>query len=91
MIAKTMTLKICLLLCIAAPAAAAEKLIDLSDIAGGVCEGRKGAVVRTFSTGDGKQIAEYKLDSPPVFNGMAAAGGRLYLVTVDGKVRCFGR
>ena len=57
----------------------------------GAFEGRKGAVVRTMATEDGKQIAEYKLDSPPVFNGMAAAGGRLYLVTVDGKVRCFGK
>ena len=57
----------------------------------GAFEGRKGGVIRTFSRGTGKQIAEYKLDSPPVFNGMAAAGGKLYMVTVDGKVRCFGR
>jgi len=57
----------------------------------GAFEGRKGAVIRTLATEDGKQLAEYKLDSPPVFNGMAAAGGRLYVVTVDGKVQCFGR
>jgi len=57
----------------------------------GAFEGRKGGLIRTLATEDGKQIAEYKLDSPPVFNGMAVAGGRLYLVTVDGKVRCFGR
>jgi outer membrane protein assembly factor BamB len=57
----------------------------------GAFEGRKGGVIRTMATSDGKQIAEYKLDSPPVFNGMAAANGRLYLVTVDGEVRCFGK
>jgi hypothetical protein len=26
----------------------------------------------------------------PVFEGMAAAGGRLFLVTSDGRVLCFG-
>jgi outer membrane protein assembly factor BamB len=57
----------------------------------GAFEGRKGAMIRTLATSDGKQIAEYKLDSPPVFNGLAAAGGRLYIVTTDGNVRCFGK
>ena len=57
----------------------------------GAFEGRKGGVIRTLARGDGKQIAEYKLDSPPVFNGLAAGGGKLYAVTVDGKVSCFGK
>ena len=42
-----------------------------------------------FSASDGKQLAERKLASPPVWDGMAAAGGRLYLSTMDGKVVCF--
>jgi outer membrane protein assembly factor BamB len=57
----------------------------------GAFEGRKGGIIQTLATEDGKQIAEYKLDSPPIFNGIAAANGRLYLVTVDGKIRCFGK
>jgi outer membrane protein assembly factor BamB len=53
--------------------------------------GQRGGLLWAVSTGDGKRAAEYRLPSPPVFDGMAAAGGRLYLVTQDGKVRCFGQ
>jgi len=51
-------------------------------------EGRKGGVLRAVSAGDGRRLAEYKLDAPPVYNGLAAAAGRLYLSTVDGKIVC---
>ncbi len=54
-------------------------------------EGRKGGVLRAYSTADGKKLSERKLDSPPVFDGLIAAGGRLYMVTRDGKVICFGK
>jgi len=37
---------------------------------------------------DGKTIADYELDSSPVFDGMAAAQGRLYLSTKNGKIVC---
>ena len=57
----------------------------------GAFEGRKGAILKTLATKDGQQIAEYKLDSPPVFNGIAVARRRLYIVSVDGKIRCMGR
>ncbi len=55
----------------------------------GAWEGRKGGVLAAFAAGSGKKLAEYKLDAPPVWDGMAAAGGRLYLATMDGKVVCF--
>ena len=51
-------------------------------------EGRKGAVLMAVSTADPDESTQYQLDSPPVFDGMAAAGGRLYMSTVDGKVLC---
>jgi len=51
-------------------------------------EGRKGAVLMAVSTADPDESAQYQLDSPPIFDGMAAAGGRLYMSTVDGKVLC---
>ena len=38
---------------------------------------------------DGSTLADYPLESPPVLDGMAAAGGRLYLATAAGKVVCF--
>ena len=51
-------------------------------------EGRKGAVLVAVSAGQGKKIGELKLSAPPVFDGMSAAGGRLYLSTTDGEVLC---
>ncbi len=52
-------------------------------------EGRKGGILWAISTADGKKLAEYPLESPPIFDGMAAANGRLYISTVDGDVVCF--
>jgi hypothetical protein len=49
----------------------------------------KGARLLAMSAADGKALAEHALDAGPVFDGMAAAGGRLYLSTLDGKVLCF--
>ncbi len=51
--------------------------------------GAGGGLLCVLSAGDGKELAQYDLDSPPVFDGMAAAGGRLYIATVDGEVLCF--
>ena len=51
-------------------------------------EGRKGAVLWAVSAADGEKLAEYKLDAPPIFDGLAAANGRLYVSTTDGKVVC---
>ena len=56
-----------------------------------VLEGRQGAVLYAVSASDGRKPAEYKLDSPPVWDGMAAANGRLYLATKSGKVLCFDK
>ncbi len=51
-------------------------------------EGRKGAMLRTYSAADGKERAETTLQSPPVFDGLIAASGRLYMSTTDGHVIC---
>jgi outer membrane protein assembly factor BamB len=48
--------------------------------------GRRGGMLRVLATDDGSTLAEYELPAPPVFDGMAAAAGRLYLATVDGRV-----
>jgi hypothetical protein len=52
-------------------------------------EGRKGARLLAFSTTDGEKLTEYNLKHEPVFDGMAAAGGRLYITTASGEVLCF--
>lgn len=54
-------------------------------------EGRKGGVMWAMSTEDGEKLAEYKLDAPPIYDGLIAAGGRLYIATTDGKVVCMGK
>lgn len=51
-------------------------------------EGRCGGVLWAVSAEDGRKLSELRLESPPVFDGMMAAGGRLYLSTVDGRVVC---
>ena len=51
-------------------------------------EGRKGGVLEVCSKDNGEKLAEYRLDSPPVLDGMAAARGRLFVTTVDGRVVC---
>jgi outer membrane protein assembly factor BamB/ubiquinone/menaquinone biosynthesis C-methylase UbiE len=51
-------------------------------------EGRRGGVLIAFDPKDGSQLDEYRFDSPPVFDGMAAANGRLYQATLDGQLIC---
>jgi len=51
-------------------------------------EGRKGAQLQAYSAADGRKLAGYQLASPPVFDGLIAAAGRLYCSTTDGKVMC---
>ena len=48
-------------------------------------------MVLTNVVTDGKTLATHKLASLPVFDGMAAAGGRLYVSTTDGRLRCLGK
>jgi hypothetical protein len=54
-------------------------------------EGRRGAVLLAVSADDGRTLAQFKLESEPVFDGLIAAGGRLYTATADGKVICLGK
>ncbi len=52
-------------------------------------EGRLGGSVWICSETDGSKVAEYKLDAPVVWDGMAAAGAKLFLSTCDGSILCF--
>jgi hypothetical protein len=49
----------------------------------------KGAALMAFSATDGKQLARLDLPAPPVFDGLAAAGGELFLTLEGGRVMCF--
>jgi outer membrane protein assembly factor BamB len=51
--------------------------------------GKHGAVMQVFDKKDGKKLAEHELDSLPAFDGLIAARGNLYMVTVEGAVECY--
>jgi len=50
--------------------------------------GAKGAVLRAVSATDGSTMAEQKLPAMPRWDGLIAAGGKLFVVNVDGSVAC---
>ncbi len=60
---------------------------DAEGLAG--IDGSKGGVLWAISAEGGEKLTEYRLDSVPVFDGMIAANGRLYLTSKDGNVLCF--
>ncbi len=53
--------------------------------------GNKRAMLMAISTSDGTELAKYPLDSPPNFDGMAAAYGRLYVSMTDGSLVCMAQ
>ena len=63
-----------------------KKLAAQSD----ALEGKQGALLRAVSVDEGTKLAEMELPDAPVFDGLAAAGGRLFMVTTDGKIVCLG-
>jgi hypothetical protein len=52
--------------------------------------GDQGALLLAVSSTTGERLSEYRLDALPVFDGMAAAGGRLFMSMKDGSVLCLG-
>lgn len=74
------------------------KLIFLGGMAAGMdatdpfatYEGRTSGKLWVMSGEDGSKRAAFELAAPPVWDGMAAANGKLYVVTVEGKLICLG-
>jgi outer membrane protein assembly factor BamB len=56
---------------------------------GALLKGKDGAVMWAVSAANGKKLAEYKLESLPVWDGMVAANGRLVMTTLKGEVLSF--
>ena len=48
----------------------------------------KGGKLLLLSTANGEKLSEIDLDIVPVFDGMAAAGGQLFVSFTDGTVVC---
>jgi outer membrane protein assembly factor BamB len=53
-------------------------------------EGKRGGMLYALATADGAKQAQMKLDAAPVYDGLAVAGGRAYLSTVNGTLLCIG-
>ncbi|MHC4742494.1 MAG: outer membrane protein assembly factor BamB family protein [Planctomycetota bacterium] len=53
-------------------------------------EGRAGGILMACDKATGEELSQYKLSAPPVFNGMAAANGRLYVAMQDVRIAAFG-
>jgi len=58
---------------------------------GDALNGAQGAFLWAVSAEDGTRRAQYRLESPPIFDGMIAADGRLYISTIDGRLICMGK
>ena len=52
-------------------------------------EGEQGGILQLVSAANGEKLAEYKLDSLPSWDGMATAGGRLFITMTDGSVTSY--
>ncbi len=69
------------------PTPDAEKALAQQEAA---LAGKKGGLLLAVAPADGRILSKVELRSPPVWDGLAAAGGNLYLTTMDGTVTCFG-
>jgi len=67
-----------------------DLLAEKNDKAIAAIEGRRGASLLAVDVTTGRTLATQKMKSPPVFDGMAAANGRLYLSCLNGEVICLG-
>jgi hypothetical protein len=52
-------------------------------------EGRRGAAIWAVSAANGKKLATIPLDAQPVFDGLIATAGRLFVTTQGGHVICY--
>jgi len=52
--------------------------------------GTAGGAIHAVSAEDGTILAKYATESLPVWDGMIAAGGKLYFAALNGSVTCLG-
>ena len=54
-------------------------------------DGKRGAKLWMMNVDTGEKSNNIDLDSPPVWDGMIVSRGKLYVATVDGRIKCFGK
>jgi outer membrane protein assembly factor BamB len=67
--------------------AGSPDLVDAAD-PHGAWEGRQGGRLAALAIEDGKILSKMPLPAPPVWDGMVAAEGSLFISTMDGNVLC---
>ncbi len=65
----------------------AQKQIRAQDAA---LKGRRGAMLYVVDADGGKTLFECKLDSPPAFDGLIVASGRVFFADMAGNIVCLG-
>ena len=65
-----------------------EKYVKQAEEDDKALKGEKGAQLWAVSTETGEKVSELQLPAVPVFDGLIAARGRLYLSSTDGSVSC---
>lgn len=53
--------------------------------------GERGAKMWAVNVETGEQSAGLEITSPPVWDGITVAQGRVYVSTMDGRIQCFGK
>lgn len=54
-----------------------------------VFAGKRHGILMVVSTKDGKILSDQEIPSPPVFNGIAVAGSRLFIADTEGRICCY--
>ena len=67
--------------------AGAPDVVEQNDPWGAYAD-RKGGVLEVYSKEDGKKVATYRLASTPIYDGLAAARGRVFISTRNGSIVC---
>ncbi len=52
-------------------------------------KGEEGGLMWAVSAENGAKLSEYKLDALPVWDGLVATAGKLYMTTMNGEVCCY--
>ncbi|MBD3265747.1 PQQ-binding-like beta-propeller repeat protein [bacterium] len=53
-----------------------------------VIAGEEGSMLCSYSAKDGRELSQLEIDAPPVWDGMAAARGHIFLALKNGSVAC---
>ena len=73
------------------PAGSVQAILPSGDTLFVAGAARDGGLLTSYSAADGRRAGALHFDDSPVFDGLAATGGRLYVSTRTGKVFCFGK